>query len=63
MRLGAVLLVPAVLASALTFRRGIEPVGIVSTVVVPLQTLALIGSIFPVERALKRNFDDFGRKR
>lgn len=62
-RLGAVLLVSAVLASALTFKRGIETVGIVSAVVVTLQTLALIGSIFPVERALKRNFDDFGKKR
>ena len=62
-RLGAVLLVSAVLASVLTFKRGIETVGIVSAVVVTLQTLALIGSIFPVERALKRNFDDFGKKR
>ena len=55
-RLGAVLLVSAVLASVLTFKRGIETVGIVSAVVVTLQTLALIGSIFPVERALKRKF-------
>lgn len=55
-RLGAVLLVLAVLASVLTFRRGIEAAGVVSAVVVTIQTLALIGSIFPVERALKRKF-------
>ncbi len=62
-RLGAVLLAAAALASVLTFRRGIEAVGIVSAVVVTLQTLVLVGSIVPVELALKRNFDDFGRKR
>ena len=62
-RLGAVLLAAAALASVLTFRRGIEAVGIVSAVVVTLQTLVLVGSVVPVELALKRNFDDFGRKR
>ena len=54
---------PALLAAVLTFGRGIETVSVASIVVVTVQTLVLIGSIFPVERALKRNFDDFGRKR
>ena len=44
------------LAAALTFGCGIETVSVVSVVVVTIQTLALIGSIFPVERALKRKF-------
>ena len=54
---------PALLAAVLTFGRGIETVSVASIVVVTVQTLVLIGSIFPVERALKRNFDDSGRKR
>ena len=62
-RLGKLSFLPALLAAALTFGRGIETVSVVSVVVVTIQTLALIGSIFPVERALKRNFDDSGRKR
>ena len=62
-RLGKLSFLPALLAAALTFGCGIETVRVVSVVVVTIQTLALIGSIFPVERALKRNFDDFGRKR
>ena len=62
-RLGKLSFLPALLAAALTFGCGIETVSVVSVVVVTIQTLALIGSIFPVERALKRNFDDSGRKR
>ena len=62
-RLGKLSFLPALLAAALTFGCGIETVSVASIVVVTVQTLVLIGSIFPVERALKRNFDDSGRKR
>ena len=62
-RLGKLSFLPALLAAVLTFGRGIETVSVASIVVVTVQTLVLIGSIFPVERALKRNFDDSGRKR
>ena len=34
-----------------------------AVVVVVVQVVVVIGSIVPVERALKRNFDDQGRKR
>ena len=61
--LGKLSFLPALLAAVLTFGRGIETVSVASIVVVTVQTLVLIGSIFPVERALKRNFDDSGRKR
>ena len=47
---------PPLLAAVLTFGRGIETVSVASIVVVTVQTLVLIGSIFPVERALKRKF-------
>ena len=62
-RLGKLSFLPALLAAVLTFGHGIETVSVASIVVVTVQTLVLIGSIFPVERALKRNFDDSGRKR
>ncbi len=56
LRLGKLSFLPALLAAVLTFGRGIETVSVASIVVVTIQTLALIGSIFPVERALKRKF-------
>ena len=62
-RLGAVLLLLSLAAAAMTFGRGVETAGIVSAVVVVVQVVVVIGSIVPVERALKRNFDDQGRKR
>ena len=62
-RLGAVLLLLALAAAAMTFGSGVETAGIVSAAVVVVQVVVVIGSIVPVERALKRNFDDQGRKR
>ena len=62
-RLGAVLLLLSLAAAAMTFGSGVETAGIVSAVVVVVQMVVVIGSIVPVERALKRNFDDQGRKR
>ena len=62
-RLGAVLLLLSLAAAAMTFGRGVETAGIVSAAVVVVQVVVVIGSIVPVERALKRNFDDQGRKR
>ena len=57
-RLGAVLLLLSLAAAAMTFGSGVETAGIVSAVVVVVQMVVVIGSIVPVERALKRNFDD-----
>ena len=62
-RLGAALLLLSLAAAAMTFGRGVEAAGIVSAAVVVVQVVVVIGSIVPVERALKRNFDDQGRKR
>ena len=38
-------------------------VGLWCGVVVLVQTAVLLVSIFPVERALKKEFDQFGKKR
>lgn len=61
-RLGWILLVPSILVQ-LPFIHGTEnQIAVVSVVVCAVQIVVLIGSIFPVERALKKNFDDWGRK-
>ena len=61
-KLGWILLVPSILVQ-LPFIHGTEnQIAVVSGVVCAVQIVVLIGSIFPVERALKKNFDDWGRK-
>ncbi|MCB2358740.1 hypothetical protein [Clostridium estertheticum] len=37
--------------------------GIIEILIVTIQTTALIISIFPVEKALKKNFDEHGNRR
>ena len=43
--------------------RGTEETGMWCIPVTGVQLAVLVGSMFPVERALKENFDQFGRKR
>ena len=62
-RMGAALLALAVLAAVLSFGLGAQGEGIVCGAVVTVQIVALIGSIGPVERALKQNFDQYGRRK
>ena len=46
-----------------SFGRDIETVGLWCGGITLLQVVVLLGTIVPVERALKQNFDQFGRKR
>lgn len=62
-RLGLVLLPVSAAAMAPALGRETETVGLWCAAVALIQTAVLVCSIFPVERALKRHFDDFGRKR
>lgn len=62
-RLGLILLPVSACAMLPALGRSVDTVGIWCCVVEGVQLVVLIGSIFPVERALKRTFDDFGRKR
>ena len=59
---GAVLLPLSLLAMLPCLGRDVETVGIWCIPVVGVQLVVMIATIFPVERALKRNFDRFGRK-
>ena len=60
---GAIMLPLSLLAMLPALDRDVEAVGIWCIPVVGVQLAVLVGSIFPVERALKRNFDQFGGRK
>lgn len=62
-RLGLILLPVSICAALPSLGRESDTVGIWCAVVEGVQLVVMIGSIFPVEHALKQNFDDLGRKR
>ena len=62
-RLGLILLPVTLVAMAFLWGRSEGEIGMGCIPVMAVQLVVLLGSIFPVERALKRNFDQFGRKR
>ncbi|HHV28064.1 MAG TPA: SdpI family protein [Clostridium sp.] len=62
-KIGFILLIPTIIAMLPFIHGDIKAVGIVTMIVQGVQVLTLIGSIFPVESALKKNFDDNGNSR
>ena len=62
-RVGLVLLPISAAAMVPALGRDVDAVGIWCAVVTLVQVGVLVGCIVPVERALKRTFDDSGRKR
>ena len=62
-RLGWLLLVLTLVLMLFFFGKDVNTVGNVSIVLVGIQLIPLVGSIIPTETALKRNFDQFGRKK
>lgn len=62
-RAGLILLPISLVAMLFVWGRSVEEIGMWSIPVMAVQLVVLVGSIFPVERALKRSFDQFGRKR
>ena len=62
-RAGAIMLPLSLLAMLPAQGRDVEAVGTWCIPVVGVQLAVLVGSIFPVERALKRNFDQFGGRK
>jgi len=45
------------------FGSDVDTVGTVGGIIVMIQLIPMVAAIFPTERALKKNFDEFGRKR
>ena len=62
-RLGLVMLPLSALVMLPVLGADTGTVGLWCGAVALVQTAVLLGSIFPVERALKKEFDQFGRKR
>ncbi|MEA4825022.1 MAG: SdpI family protein [Clostridium sp.] len=62
-KLGLVMLIITSIASGLVFMFDDNVRGIIETVLVTAQTIILIASIFPVESALKKNFDKNGNRK
>ena len=62
-RLGLVMLPLSALVMLPVLGADTGTVGLWCGTVVLVQTAVLLGSIFPVERALKKEFDQFGRER
>ncbi len=62
-KLGLIMLTISIIVSVLVFTYVDEAQGIIDLILVTIQTIALIVSIFPVEKALKNNFDGNGNRR
>lgn len=60
---GIVLLIPTIIIHIPFYGSDEDTTGIMSTIVLMIQLVILIGTIFPVERALKNNFHDDGTRR
>lgn len=63
LRVGVILLPITLLAMFVVFGKDTDTVGNFGTVICLLQLIPLIGSIFPTERALRKNFDANGVRR
>ena len=60
---GWITLIPTVICIVWLYEKNIATMGIVATAGVFLQIIPLCAVIVPVERALKREFDDEGKRR
>ncbi len=61
--MGLVILPLSVTAMLLVLGKSEDTIGRVGSIVCLIQVALLIASIFPTERALKRNFDEDGNRR
>lgn len=60
---GAILFIPSVIATVAVIGQSEDVIGNVTLVLVHVQTVLLIASTYPVERALKANFDEDGKRK
>ena len=62
-RCGLISVPLSVIAIALVFGKGTETVGTVGGIITMIQMLPLVGAMIPTEIALKKNFDESGRRK
>lgn len=60
---GKIMLPFSVVPMLFVLGKGVEPVSIVGLVVPVVQLVVLIGTLFPTEMALKKNFDKNGLRK
>ncbi|MCI5596537.1 MAG: SdpI family protein [Lachnospiraceae bacterium] len=63
LKLGIILLVPSIIVQIPFVNSDENTVGILTLIIEGVQLVFLLGSILPVERALKRTFDENGKRR
>ena len=61
--LALIMLPLSVIAMLFVLGSDVDTVGTVGGIIVVIQLIPMVAAIFPTERALKKNFDAFGRKR
>ena len=63
LKLGIILLVPSIIVQIPFVNSDENTVGILTLIIEGVQLVFLLGSILPVEKALKRTFDENGKRR
>ena len=61
--LALIMLPLSIIPLLFVFGSDADTVGAVGWIIVMIQLIPMVAAIFPTEHALKKNFDDFGRKR
>ena len=51
------------IAMAIVFEKGTETMGTVGGIIAMIQMIPLVGAMIPTEIALKKNFDENGRRK
>lgn len=59
-KIGLILLVPTIIVHVPFYRSDEDTIGIVCGVVLTIQVIIMIGTIFPTEKALKDTFNEDG---
>lgn len=62
-KIGLIMLIPTVLVHIPFYNSSKDTIGIVATIVMTVQLIVLIASIFPTEIALKKTFNDDGTRK
>jgi len=62
-KLGLIMLILSIIATMAAFMLDENSQGIIELLLVTIQTMVIIATIFPAEKALKKNFDENGNRR
>ena len=60
---GIILLIPSVVAMLFVLGKDTNTVGTMGAILEIVQMIPMAGAIFPTEEALKKHFDEYGRRR